>query len=164
MKTLVVVRHAKSSWDNLGQADFDRPLNDRGKRDAPEMAKRLLNRKIQVDKFVSSPAKRAKKTAIAFAEAFGKKEEQITFIDKLYHAPATVFFEVLEEFDTSKDTVAIFAHNPGITDFVNDLVEDVDLDNMPTCGVFVVDADVQTWAAFPAAKKRLVYFDYPKNV
>ena len=148
----------------MGQADFDRPLNDRGKRDAPDMAERLKAKRIPIDKFVTSTAKRARKTAEAFAEVYEAPSGNIVYIDKLYHAPAEVFYDVLSDFDTSKDTVAIFAHNPGITDFVNTLIEDVYLDNMPTCGVFVVDADVKCWADFRKAKKRLVHFDYPKSV
>ena len=96
MKTLIVVRHAKSSWDFSGIDDIDRPLNDRGKKDAPEMAKRLKERNIKVDLFVSSPAKRAKKTAKYFAEEFDVNKKDIVLIDKLYEASVPTFYSVVE--------------------------------------------------------------------
>ena len=85
MKILLLVRHAKSSWDTPGINDFDRPLNERGKKDAPEMAKRIAE-KITIDHFVSSPAKRARRTAKYFAEAFDQKKEDIKLVDELYAA------------------------------------------------------------------------------
>ncbi|MGZ5287079.1 MAG: SixA phosphatase family protein, partial [Flavisolibacter sp.] len=84
MKTLLLVRHAKSSWDTPGMKDFDRPLNERGKQDAPEMAKRISDKGINIDLFVSSTAKRAKKTAQYFAETFGEKKAEIKLVDELY--------------------------------------------------------------------------------
>ena len=126
-KTLLLVRHAKSSWDISNLTDFDRPLNDRGKKDAPAMAKRLINKKIHIDAFVSSPAKRAKKTAELFCKEYGKNEEEIIFITRLYHAPSEIFFEVISELNNNLNTVAIFSHNPGITEFVNQLYGYVEL-------------------------------------
>lgn len=81
MKQLLLVRHAKSDWGNPGLDDFDRPLNERGKKDAPAMAKRIIEKKIKIDAFISSPAKRAAKTAKYFAAAFGKKKK-ISFSGK----------------------------------------------------------------------------------
>ena len=75
MKTLILVRHAKSDWGNPSLSDFDRPLNERGKRDAPVMAKRLLDKKIKIDQIIASPAKRAARTAKYFAEVFDYKKE-----------------------------------------------------------------------------------------
>ncbi len=162
MKTLLVVRHAKSSWANFGEADFDRSLNDRGKRDAPEMAMRLVNRNIRVDAFVSSPAKRAKMTCEAFCEVYRADKSAIVLIDKLYHAPGHVFYEVISELETIANSVAIFSHNPGITDFVNTLTN-TSIDNMPTCAVFAVQADVKEWKDFDRAGKKFLFFDSPKS-
>jgi len=125
------------------------------------MAKRL-HKKLKVDAFVSSPAKRAKKTAELFAEAFGQESKDIIFISALYQAPSSVFFEVVAELDDKYDSVAIFAHNPGITNFANELT-DAKVDNMPTCAVFAVNADINKWSAFEKAKKEFVLFDYPKH-
>ncbi len=162
-KTLLIVRHAKSSWDIGTLNDFERPLNDRGKRDAPVMAKKLKDRNILIDAFVASPAKRAKKTAEFFIEAYNRDKEDIIFISKLYHAPADIFFEVAEELQDHFNTVAVFSHNPGITEFVNMLTEDIRLDNMPTCGIFAVKFQ-GAWKNFKKVKKEFLFFDYPKNI
>ena len=162
MKTLIVIRHAKSSWDVAGQKDFDRTLNDRGKRDAPEMAQRLKEKGLAIDLFVSSPAKRAYKTSKYFAAAFKKGKEDIVLDERLYEAPMETFYEVVAALDNKHDTVALFAHNPGITDFVNTLTG-VRTDNMPTCGVFAVHADTEDWKTFRESSKQFLFFDYPKN-
>jgi phosphohistidine phosphatase len=162
MKTLLLIRHAKSDQNFFGN-DFERPLNERGKNDAPEMAKRILKRVISIDVFVASPAKRAKKTAELFCESYQKKNEDIIFISSLYHAPPLEFSEVIKSLSNDFNTVAIFAHNPGISYFVNELVNDIKIDNMPTCGVFAVNADINHWKDFDNTKKRFLFFDYPKN-
>ena len=161
MKTLILVRHAKSDWGNPGLDDIDRPLNERGKRDAPLMARRLLDRKTKVDLFVSSPAKRAARTAKIFAEEFGAKKKQLIWKEELYLAPPSVFYEVIEGMDDDADSIAIFAHNEGITEFANRLTE-TRTDNIPTCGVFAVNIETDSWKEFRDAKKEFLFFDYPK--
>ena len=162
MKTLLIIRHAKSSWDNADISDIDRPLNDRGKRDAPAMAQRLIKAGVDIDRFVSSPAKRARQTAEHFAHAYGRKDKAIRQIPELYHATAPVFQQVVAALDDGDDTVAIFSHNPGITTFVNTLTDEIRVDNMPTCAVFAVKCDVKHWAAFLSAGPKFSFFDYPK--
>lgn len=160
MKTLLVIRHAKSNQSFIG-ADFARPLNERGNRDAPMMAKRLAERNIHIDAFVSSPAERAKKTAEFFSSQYKVLSDEIIFVPQLYHAPAPVFFQTIEALPDNLDSVAIFSHNPGITYFVNELTQ-VRIDNMPTCGIFAVQAAVESWSEFDTAKKEFLFFDYPK--
>ena len=160
-KTLILVRHAKSDWGNPGLDDFDRPLNERGKKDAPAMAHRLLDKKIKIDAFIASPAKRAAKTAKFFAETFKRKKDDIIFKEKLYLAEPATFFSVIANADDKFDSIAIFSHNYGITDFAN-MLTDVRIDNIPTCGVFAVKADCNKWADFKDAKKEFWFFDYPK--
>ena len=162
-KTLLVIRHAKSSWDIGTLNDFERPLNERGKKDVPLMAKKLIDKKILIDAFVSSPAKRAKKTAELFCEAFGKKEEAVLYVSMLYQAVADDFYEVVEQLDDSFNTVAIFSHNPGITEFVNTLTDAVRIDNMPTCSVYAIQVQTSKWADFKKAKKEFLFFDFPKH-
>ena len=162
MKTLLLVRHAKSSWDLATLNDFDRSLNERGKKDAPVMAQRLLDRKIDINIFVSSPAKRAKKTAELFCSIYKKDKEQIIFVPALYHASINTFFEVVTRLNDDYNCVAIFSHNPVITEFVNQLVENVTIENMPTCGVFAVKTSITKWKEFSTSKKELLFFDYPK--
>ena len=161
MKTLLIIRHAKAE-SSFTLNDFERPLNERGKKDAPVMAQRLLDKKIIIDAFVSSPAKRAKKTAELFYEIY-KAHDDINLISALYHAPAEIFFDVIKEVDDKFDTIAVFAHNPGITYFVNQLTA-VRIDNMPTSAVFAVTINCNSWKDFAKAKKDFLFFDYPKLI
>ena len=162
MKTLIVVRHAKSSWDEPGLEDRERPLNEREKKDAPRMAKRFKEKGLEVDLFVTSPAKRALRTARCFAQEYDVKKKDIVLEEKLYGAAAETFYDVIAALMDKYDTVALFSHNPGITDFVNTLTN-VHVDNMPTCAVFAVRADIDKWAQFKEADKSFLFFDYPKN-
>ncbi len=161
MKTLLLVRHAKSDWGNPGLDDIDRPLNERGKRDAPVMARRLRDKKIKIDLFVSSPAKRAARTAKFFAEEFGAKKKQLVYKEELYLAPPSVFYEVVQGLDDDADTAALFSHNEGITEFANQLTP-ARIDNIPTCGVFALTIETDSWKGFREAKKEFAFFDYPK--
>ena len=161
MKTLLLIRHAKSSWDAPGLSDFDRPLNERGKKDAAEMAKRLKE-KIDIDLFVSSPAKRARKTAKLFAEEYGTKKDDISLVEDLYAATMPAFQKTVIELNNKYNTVALFSHNPGITEFANSLTN-VRIDDMPTCSIFAVHADIDKWESFSNAEKKFLFFDYPKN-
>ena len=164
MKKLFVVRHAKSSWEVLGQTDFERPLNDRGERDAPMMAKRLWENEFRFDALVSSPAVRAFATAKFFADRFGFHKKDIHLIDRLYHASSETFYDVIaKELEDSWKNVVIFSHNPGITYFINSTGV-IQLDNMPTCGVFGMEMKIDSWKDFERSAKRMILFDYPKNV
>lgn len=161
MKSLIVIRHAKSSWDFSVLNDFDRPLNERGHKDAPMMAKRLLDKKIPIDAFISSTAKRAFTTAAYFADMYDVKEKNIIKVPELYHAASAVFYDVIENTNDSFNTIALFSHNPGITDFVNQLTN-TRIDDMPTCGVFAVTIKTECWKDFANAEKAFWFFDYPK--
>lgn len=162
MKTLLLIRHAKSSWDNSSLSDFDRPLNERGKTDAPIMAKRLKNKNIEIDAFVCSPAKRARKTAEIFMKEYLQNKMEPAFISKLYEASINDFYRVVEELNDKSSSVAVFAHNPGITEFINSL-ECSPVYNMPTCAVYGLQIDTTSWKEFRAAPKKFLFFDYPKN-
>lgn len=161
MKQLLIVRHAKSSWDFINMDDKDRPLNERGNKDAPIMAKRLLKKKIEIDLFVSSTAKRAFATATYFAEVYDVKGKHIVEEEKLYDAPSGTFYRVVSHLPDDVKSVALFSHNPGISDFANSLTTSR-IDDMPTCGIFAVKADIKTWNEFEKADKEFWFFDYPK--
>ena len=119
IKSLLLVRHAKSSWEDLSQKDFDRPLNDRGKKDAPAMAKHFRKEKnIKLDTIISSPAKRAFSTAKFFADEFDIKKKNIIEKPELYEASIEDFYTAIESIDDDYDSVALFSHNPGITAFL----------------------------------------------
>lgn len=125
------------------------------------MAERLWKKKIEIDAFVSSTAKRAFTTAEYFAKAYDVKTKSIIKVDELYHAAPSVFYHVITKLDDALKTVAIFSHNPGITSFVNELT-DTRIDNMPTCGIFAVKVKTKSWKEFPFATKEFWFFDYPK--
>jgi len=161
MKTLLLIRHAKSDWNNPALSDFDRPLNERGKKDAPRMAEKLKERKIRIDAFISSPAKRARKTASHFARVYNTDKEEIQLKTELYLAGEDVFYEVVENINDKYECVALFSHNPGITDFANTLTL-TRIDNIPTSGIFAVSVDAKKWKDFRAAPKNFLFFDFPK--
>ena len=163
MKTLYIIRHAKSSWSEFRLPDFERPLNERGKTDAPAMAKRLVAKKIHIDAFVSSPAKRAKKTCKLFCAEYQVKEEEIIFKERLYLASEQTFFEVVRELNDAHEHVAIFAHNPGITDFVNSICQEVHIDEMPTCSIFAIETKIEHWKDFKGIENKFLFFDFPKQ-
>ena len=162
MKTLLIVRHAKSSWDNAGINDIDRPLNDRGRRDAPVMAGRLIKAGVRIELFVSSPAKRARHTAEHFLREFGRKEKELVIVQQLYHAQIQDFKDVIAGLDDKYHSVALFSHNPGITSFAN-VLSTVRLDNMPTCGIFAVTGQADSWKDLLTTGTTFWFFDYPKS-
>lgn len=163
MKTLLLIRHAKSSWANPHQSDFERPLNERGLHDAPLMAGRLQKHKLRPDLFISSTAIRARQTASLMALEWEQKQQPpIAWAEKLYLASPEVIEETLCEMNNQYNCVALVAHNPGITDYANRLTQ-VRIDNMPTCSVFAVLIHANSWKDIATAKKEFLLFDYPKN-
>jgi phosphohistidine phosphatase len=128
------------------------------------MAARLIKKKLTINAFVSSPAARAKKTAELFAKAYNLLPDEIVFISSLYHAPVSVFYEVIKTLPDEQDTIALFSHNPGITYFVNELVPNVRIDNMPTCGIFAISINTNHWKDFTKSQKKLLFFDWPRNI
>ena len=162
VKQLLLIRHAKSSWDDFSINDFDRPLNDRGKKDAPVMAKRLLDKAIAIDAFISSPAKRAKRTAEIIAKEYKIEKDSILFFDELYLARPSIFIDVISKTNDRYNTIAVFSHNEGITEFANSLTG-TKTDNIPTCGIFAIKIKAKHWKDFETAEKEFWFFDYPKN-
>lgn len=163
MKTLVLVRHAKSSWDELGLRDFDRPLSPRGKRDAPRMAGLVSERYPEADKLVSSPAQRAQDTAVHFAKAFNMDPWDILLVDSVYEALPDDLQQVVETFDDSWNEVLLFGHNPGITIFANRFSEGFRFDNIPTCGVVVIRSAVDHWNEFKPGSAAVDKWMFPKE-
>jgi len=160
-RTLIMIRHAKSSWANPLQSDFDRPLNERGKRDAPEMGKLLKETGIQPDLIISSTAKRTRQTTKRIAEALGYDFATVKWEEKLYHCVPSVFEELLYELEESVKTVIIVAHNPGITEFVNSFSPEFSIPNMPTCGVVGAQLEAADWGGYALVNKKVFLFQYP---
>jgi phosphohistidine phosphatase len=163
MKTLIIVRHAKSSWADPGMIDFDRPLNERGKKDAPEMAHRLLAHQLKVDLLVSSPAKRARKTAKYFAEVLEFEQEAIVMVPELYHPHQDAILQVVKSFPDEHKVAALFSHNPGVTEFINSLTE-LRVDHVPTCAVFAASFPVMHWDQLELGQGKFLFFEYPKGL
>jgi len=164
MKTIFVIRHAKSSWENAGLNDFDRPLNERGKRDAPRMGKRLKERSIHPDLMLTSPAKRAWSTCKRIAETLGYPKGNIQTEQNLYHADEDEILSVVQKIPETVNNLMIFGHNPGLTDFVNSLSpKDNYIDNVPTCGVVSFKFNVKSWQEVNFQKGEFQFFDFPKN-
>ena len=162
-KTLIMVRHAKSAQDVGFLSDFERPLNERGLNDAPIMAARCKKNIPVIDAMISSPAKRARTTAELFSTTYKKNTAEIIFVDRLYHASSETISDVVKKIKDEFDVVAIFCHNPGITDFVNVLDVSVKIDNMPTCGVFAIQANTDSWKHFFSSPQKCLFVDYPKK-
>lgn len=161
LKRIYVVRHAKSSWEDLSLADIDRPLNKRGKRDAPFMAAMCKSKGYVPDLLVSSNANRARSTAECFKREFGFAKEQFVLEASLYHAPEDMYVEVCFGLDEDVRSVMLFGHNPGITYLANSVGEKY-IDNVPTSGVLVIDASIDQWNALDLSNCKLIDFIYPK--
>lgn len=162
-RTLIIVRHAKSSWANPLQSDFDRPLNERGAKDAPAMGARLVKAGLIPELIISSTAKRTRETASYIAQQSGYDVALVQWEDKLYHCIPSVIEETLYVVKNSIKTVLIVAHNPGITEFVNQLSPHFFTNNMPTCGIVAATFESDRWEDFPVSKRKVIIFDYPKN-
>lgn len=161
MKVLYLIRHAKSSWSNPDLDDFDRPLNDRGKRDAPFMAQIMLSSGNIPELILSSTAKRAKQTAGAFAEIFSKEDPDLELEGRLYLAGAGDMVRIINEIEDRYDKVAIIGHNPGISHLVAYLChEEVD---MPTTGIARIDFGADSWAEVSGSTGSFRWLDYPKK-
>ncbi|MBQ15008.1 MAG: histidine phosphatase family protein [Gammaproteobacteria bacterium] len=163
MKTLFILRHAKSSWDDPGLRDFERPLSDRGLLDAPVMGCRFLGREKSTDCIISSPAVRAKSTAKLFAEAIGFPAADLASNPELYFAGAPMFLKATSLLDESFDSAILVGHNPAITEFVNSMAG-TDIENVPTCGLVELSLPIENWSEVELDSATLVDFDYPKNV
>lgn len=162
MKTLYLLRHAKSSWDDPELDDFDRPLNRRGKRDAPEMGARLRERGVSPALLISSPARRALATARKVAREIGYERSSIGTDERLYLASAGELLDIVREQEERVDSVMLFGHNPGFTQLANVLTGER-IDNVPTCGFVEIELVGPGWSSADPEAGRLVHFDFPKN-
>lgn len=166
MKTLYLIRHAKSSWDDPTEDDFSRPLNHRGKKDAPRMAKRLKEKKVFPDVMISSPAERAKLTCLEFAKIFEFDKDKILWQPKLYHATEDALLSVVSELEDhprdQEEIVFLFAHNPGLTLFANSLFN-ASIMNIPTCGIVGGHLNVNKWEQVYFGCGKVFFTEFPKE-
>ncbi len=142
MKTLFILRHAKSSWDDANLADFDRPLNKRGFKTAPLVGETIRKNKFQIDSIISSPAKRAEQTAMLVKET-AQIEAGIRFDDRIYEASPHRLLNIASELDDKISSVMLVGHNPGLEGLVKMLTQEVE--PMPTAALAVVDLKIDNW-------------------
>ena len=159
-KMLYLIRHAKSSWET-GLPDIERPLNDRGLRDAPMMARLLAGRGMRPDLLISSPAARARATRAFFAEAFSMPAERLWDDKRLYLAEIEDILDVVREVLEEYRTIMLFGHNPGFTYFSNLFRKGARIDNLPTCGIVEI-AVKGAWADFDRRSGQVTGDFYPK--
>ena len=162
MKILTLVRHAKSSWKDPGLADFDRPLNKRGKNDAPMMGQRLIEYKVSPDLIITSPANRALTTAKVIAQEIGYPNKKLVIDKQVYLATTYGLLEAVKKVDNAHREVLLVGHNPDLTELANVLTGEV-IDNIPTCGVVRMKFDISAWKDLGKQQGELVLFDYPKK-
>jgi len=162
VKRLFLIRHAKSSWAAPGLDDFARPLNKRGKKDAPEMAARLVRTGVVPDLVVASPAKRARKTAIHMAEATGYEKADIRYDDDLYLGILSYHLQLITELLHGVDTLFLVGHNNTVTELAEYLTGRY-LGNVPTCGIVALEFTGPAGFTGKKASAHLLFFDFPKN-
>lgn len=161
-KHLTLIRHAKSSWDDSGLQDFERPLNGRGLKNAPMMGKRLAAAGYTFDTIISSPAVRAITTAKLIAAEIGFDENSILQIHSLYAAGLGTLVDVVREIDNRFQDAILVGHNPGFTQLCRYLSQTRIL-NMPTCCIARIEFDAQSWETAAIQKGHLANFDYPRK-
>lgn len=162
MKNLWLIRHAKSSWNHGELQDSFRPLNERGYRDAPEMAARLKKAGVIPDQIISSPAIRAYSTAMIFADVIRYPHDSIRIYTKLYGATPNSYLGVIQSIADECSTVFLFAHNPTISQTL-EVLAGLENQELPTCGIAHIQFAHESWKDCAAKSGKLLLLDYPKN-
>lgn len=163
MKNLYIVRHGKSSWENPGLSDHERPLLQKGVKRTLKIANHLKDKDISPDLMISSYAVRAYDTAKIIAGILGIKEDEILVSKKLYHAGHEDILDELFALDDSKKSVMIFGHNPTFTSFANQFLDEK-IDWLPTSGVVSISFDTHMWANLPMAQTKTDFVVFPKGL
>lgn len=161
-KRIFLIRHGKAAAATSGQSDFTRTLTDSGAANAKEMAARLATRNLVPQDLISSPAMRALSTAKCFSEIWQFSASSIKTDTSIYESEATTLLALINNLGDSMEQVAIFGHNPGITEIVNYLLKD-QVPDLPTAGVVVIDFPFDNWSHVSSQTGELVLFDYPKS-
>jgi phosphohistidine phosphatase len=162
MKTLYLMRHAKSSWDFDGLNDQERPLNHRGRDDAPRMGQALAGRDIRLDLLVSSPAVRALSTATLVAKEIDYPHDRIQVIEEIYQADVPGLLRIVQHLPDAADSVLLLGHNNTLTDFVN-LLSPNQLPELPTAAIVCLKFNTERWLDVDRANAEFYFYDHPKN-
>lgn len=163
MKNLILIRHAKSSWKNHALADYDRPLNKRGKRDAPLMGEHLKQQAIKPDLILSSPARRAIKTANIISRKLGFPINKIIDREEIYGAGHVTLITIIQQIENRYETVILIGHNPAITQLTLFLTHHP-IENIPTCGVVSVSFEILNWEEVSEGIGIVDFYEYPKKI
>lgn len=163
MKTLYFLRHAKSSWKDAELSDIDRPLNKRGKENAPLMGRHLRKLKVNPQLIISSPSKRTMTTALIVANKIGYEEKNIKIDMGLYGANVAEIVQLIFHLDDTLKKVMLVGHNPSFT-LIVDYFTGQPIDNMPTTGLVQIDFDCKSWKDITAKGGKLKLFEYPKKI
>jgi len=162
MKTIYLVRHAKSSWKYPNLDDFERPLNKRGRINAPFMGKVLQKLKVTPDLVISSPANRAATTARIIAAAINYPLENIRYSESIYEFSENALIHVVKQIDDTVNKAMVVGHNPAINGLAN-YIGDQPIGNIPTSGVYCVKLDISSWAKISEHCGKLEFFEFPKK-
>jgi phosphohistidine phosphatase len=160
-KKLYIVRHAKSDWNQGVKLDFDRPLNERGLRNAPFMADQFVERGLSADFILSSPANRALSTALIFKRRLGLSDQQFDTERRIYEADAKRLLDIICRLDNRYESVMIFGHNPGVSALVNLLTDELVM--MSTCAIAEIEVPLDDWSMVSESTSNLLSFDFPKR-
>jgi len=156
------MRHAKSSWDFEDLSDHDRPLDNRGRKDAPLMGRELVSREITIDLLMSSTAVRALTTASLIARELEYETDKIALEEQIYKADKQELLEIINGIPNQFDNVMLIGHNNTITELANLLSPDL-IPEIPTAGVVALSFECTTWGEIAKENATLLFFDYPKN-
>jgi len=164
MLRLTLVRHAKTEAAHSGQEDWDRALEPRGQRDAPEMGRRLKDRGLKPDKILSSPAVRAISTTTILTRELGVAASKVVQDERLYLANPKDLLKVIRELGGAAKHLMVVGHNPGITEFADALSSERSVDNMPTCAIYTLEFGIKNWSELEVGSGTNPEFDYPKHI
>jgi len=161
MKTLFVLRHAKSSWENTDLSDFARPLNERGLKAAPLMGKFIYKNQLQPELILSSPAERAKQTAILVKEN-AQTGGEIRYDERVYEASPASLLEVIAEQSDEIESVMLIGHNPGLEGLLKILTNEAQ--QIPTAALAVIDLKIGKWSEINSSTGNLRTLIRPKEI
>lgn len=161
-KTLYLMRHAKAGWMDMHLGDFNRPLNQRGLLDAPEMGQRLQKRGVNPQIVLCSPAQRTRQTAELLIKEFDGTMDGVQFDDRIYEADPDTLLDLIQSLPDTCSSAMLIGHNPSIGFLANQL-SDVHIDQMPTCAIATIELEAHDWKDATCVTSRLIDFDSPKR-
>lgn len=163
MRELTLIRHAKSDWGNEYLKDIDRHLNERGYEDAYILSDWYFNNHGSPDFILSSPATRALNTALIFARSLNFDMKNFVLEETIYESTEQTLLSILKNQSDSKNSIMLFGHNPGVTNFFNNLSNEISFDNIPTCGIVSLKFDSKSWKNISAENSKLKFYQFPKD-